>query len=76
MQEKDQTHHLFKIKQIKKKYCEIMVVYVKINKKYIEVNEHIIIVLLCYILILLILSFKFFTFYFAKQFHFNNKMTF
>ena len=44
MQKKDHTHHFFKIKQIKKKYCNIMVVYVKISKKYIEVNENNIIV--------------------------------
>ena len=40
MQKKDHTHHFFKTKQIKKKYCNIMVVYVKISKKYIEVNEN------------------------------------
>ena len=73
MQKKDQTHHFFKIKQIKKKYCDIKVVYVKISKKYFEVNENNIIVC-CFVINL---SFKFFTFYyFAKQFHFNNKMTF
>ena len=43
MQKKDQ-HHILKIKQIKKKYCDIMVVYVKISKKFIEVSENNIIV--------------------------------
>ena len=40
MQKKDQTHHFLKIKQIKKKYCDIKGVYVKISKKYVEVNEN------------------------------------
>ena len=40
MQKKDQTHHFFKIKQIKKKYCDIKVVYVKISKKCVEINEN------------------------------------
>ena len=32
------------MQSLKKKYCDIMVVYVKISKKYIEVNENYIIV--------------------------------
>ena len=80
MQKKYQTYYFFKIKQIKKKYSDIMVVYVKISKKYIEVNENNIIVS-CFVTCLSFYSYSYLLilsifYYFAKQFHFKNKMTF